>query len=381
MRPVRFIHTSDVHLDTSFSGTGFPSRLGDRKREAIRSTFRRILTDASNRDVDFLLIAGDLFEQERITPDTFEFIRQQLAGLGGVRVFISPGNHDPCMQGSPYREESWPANVHIFADEEFRSVELPESGVRITGFGFAHHNLEEHHFQRLPRLPDNLFNIVLSHGSDVSFVPAGKTRHGPFEIGEIAGKNVHYCALGHYHQQHRIANPIDNAQVWYSGIPEGRGWDEEGSCGYLLGEIREGTVRVESIACSQYPLNTLTVNCDSFGTREQIVDAIQEQRGILFDASTILRIRLAGSLDPRLDLSLSELEERLAGEMLHIQWEDQTYPALDFESIAQEKTIRGRFVRVLNERIAAAAETERTILERARLYGVQALSGRKVRLR
>ena len=243
MRPVRFIHTSDVHLDTSFSGSGFPSRLGDRKREAIRGTFRRIMEDARIREVDFVLIAGDLFELERITPDTFEFIKQQLAALGSVRVFISPGNHDPCVQGSPYREESWPGNVHIFAEEEFRSIELPEAGVRITGFGFAHHSLEEHHFQKLPILSTGLFNIVLSHGSDVSCVPAGKAKHGPFDVGEIAGKNVHYCALGHYHQQHRIPNSIDGAQVWYCGIPEGRGWDEEGACGYLLGEIRDKLAR------------------------------------------------------------------------------------------------------------------------------------------
>ena len=117
MRPVRFIHTSDVHLDTSFSGSGFPSRLGDRKREAIRGTFRRIMEDARSCNVDFVLIAGDLFELERITPDTFEFLKQQFENLGGIRVFISPGNHDPCAQGSPYREESWPANVHIFAEE------------------------------------------------------------------------------------------------------------------------------------------------------------------------------------------------------------------------------------------------------------------------
>jgi DNA repair protein SbcD/Mre11 len=381
MQPVRFIHTSDIHLDTSFSGSGLPSRLGDRKREAIRGTFRKIIEGARTRQVDFVLIAGDLFELERITPDTFEFIKQQLSALGRMPVFISPGNHDPCIQGSPYREESWPDNVHIFTDEAFRSIELPETGVRITGFGFAHHNLEEHFFQRLPVLSSDLFNIVLAHASDMSCVPAGKSKHGPFEIGEIAGRNVHYCALGHYHQQHRIPNPTDGTQVWYCGIPEGRGWDEEGSCGYLLGEICDGAVQVESIICNQYPLNTLTVHCDSFSTREQVLDAILERRGTLFDMKTILRIRLDGALDPKLDLSLPELEERLAGEVMHIQWEDQTYPALDFESISQEKTIRGRFVRVLNERIAAAAEVDRVTLERARLYGVQALSGREVRLR
>jgi DNA repair exonuclease SbcCD nuclease subunit len=381
MKPVRFIHTSDVHLDTSFSGSGFPSWLGDRKREAIRATFRRIIEDARNDEVDFVLIAGDLFELERITPDTFEFIKQQLATLGGVRVFIAPGNHDPCAPGSPYREESWPGNVHIFATEEFQSIELPQAGVRITGFGFAHPYLEEHHFERLPVLPNDLLNIVLAHGSDASCVPAGKAKHGPFEIEELAGKNIHYCALGHYHEQHQVPNPIDGTQVWYSGIPEGRGWDEEGPCGYLLGKIENGRIQVESKFCNQYRLNTLRVDCDAFSTREQILDVILSRRGGLFDPKTILRVQLVGALDPKLDLSLAELEERLADEVLYVQWDDQTHPALDFESISQEKTLRGRFVRILNERIAAAPEVDRIILERARLYGVQALSGREVRLR
>jgi DNA repair exonuclease SbcCD nuclease subunit len=241
--------------------------------------------------------------------------------------------------------------------------------------------MDDHHFQRLPVLSDEFFNIVLTHGSDVSRVPAGKSKHGPFTIDEIAGKNIQYCALGHYHQQHRVPNPVDETPVWYSGIPEGRGWDEEGACGYLAGEIENGDVHVVGRFCSQYNLNTLTVDCDTYSTREQILDAILEQRGILYDSKTILRVQLLGALDPRLDLSLTELEERLAGEVLYIRWEDQTHPALDFDSIALEKTLRGRFVRILNERIAEAAENERTMLERARLYGVQALSGREVRLR
>jgi DNA repair protein SbcD/Mre11 len=381
MKPVRFIHTSDVHLDTSFSGAGFPSKLGDRKREAIRGTFRRILEDARLHEIDFVLIAGDLFEQDRITPDTVEFLKQQFESLNTVRVFISPGNHDPAMKGSPYKEENWPSNVHIFDAEEFQPIELPDLGVRVTGFGFVHAFLEDRHFQRLPVLPGELVNIVLAHGSDISRVPKGKTRHGPFTIEEITGKNIHYCALGHYHQQHQLHNPIDNTQIWYSGIPEGRGWDEEGACGYLLGEVVDGVVRVESRFCNQYPLTTLTVDCDAFSTREQILDAVLQQRGMQFDTKTILRIRLAGALDPKLDLSLSQLEERLAEEALFIQWDDQTHPALDFDAIAQEKTLRGKFVRVLNDRIAAAAEENRIVLERARLYGVQALSGREVRLR
>jgi DNA repair exonuclease SbcCD nuclease subunit len=381
MRPIKFIHTADVHLDTSFSGSGLPSKLGHRKREAIRAAFRRIIDDARKQEAELLLIAGDLFELERVTPDTFEFIKQQLAGAHPIRVFIAPGNHDPCVQGSPYREELWPENVCIFHTEEFKSIELPELGVRVTGFGFCHPSLEERLFQKLPALPDDFFNIVIAHASDLGKVPMGKSKHGPFTIEEIAGKNINYCALGHYHQQHRIENQIDATEVWYSGIPEGRGWDEEGACGYLLCEFSEGALKIDSRICNQYPLNTMEVACDAFSTREQAFDEIMRHKGELFDSKTILRIRLTGALDPRLDLSLPELEQRLADEVLHIQWDDLTCSALDFDSISQEKTIRGRFVRMLNERIASAPESAKLILERARLYGVQALKGEDVRLR
>ncbi len=381
MRAVRFIHTSDIHLDTSFSGSGLPSRLGHRKREAIRATFRHILQEAKDQAVDFLLVAGDLFEHDRVTPDTVEFLRLQFEGLGGIRVFIAPGNHDPWMQGSPYCEEAWPANVHIFRQEDFETVALPDLAVRVTGFGFNRTHVSNHPFLKLPPLPSDGFNIVLAHGSEVSRVPQGKSQHGPFTVEEIAGKNVGYCALGHYHQQRPVQNPIDRTAIWYSGIPEGRGWDEEGPCGYLLGVIAEGKLSVEGRACNQYPLQTLTIDCDGFSSREQLVEAILNRRGSAYDSQTILRIRLRGSVDPRLELSTEQIGERITDEVLHIQWDDQTQPALDFEGISRENTLSGRFARSLSQRISAAETDDRELLERARLYGLQALLGREVRLR
>jgi len=71
----------------------------------------------------------------------------------------------------------------------------------------------------------------------------------------------------------------------------------------------------------------------------------------------------------------------MAGQALYIQWDDRTYPAWDFDSLALEKTLRGRFVQNMNVRIDAASGEEKIHLERARLYGVQALGGHEVRLR
>jgi DNA repair protein SbcD/Mre11 len=382
MRPVRFIHTSDVHLDTSFSGAGLPPRLGDRKREAIRGTFRSILEEAARISADFVLISGDLFEHDRVSSDTVEFLKQQFAALGGVKVFITPGNHDPYLDGSPYRNENWPPQVHIFRDERFESVELADFDVRITGFAYNRTLVQERPFAALQPLPADRVNIVMAHASEAARIPPGKTAHAPFSIDEIAGKNVGYCALGHYHQQRAIENAGVGTQVWYPGIPEGRAWDEEQGCGFLCCEIaRDGTISVERRQCERYPFRTISVNCDGFATREQIVDAVVQNRGTRYDSSTVMRVRLEGAVDPRLGLSLNELDERLAGEALHIVWEDRTQPAVDFEAIAGERTLKGQFARTMNEQLAAASDEDREVIERARLYGMQALLDREVRLR
>jgi exonuclease SbcD len=381
MTAVRFLHTADVHLDTSFSGSSLPSAIGDRKREAIRATFRAMMEDARNSKADLVLIAGDLFEHDRVTPDTIAFLQGQFEALAGTPVFIAPGNHDPFLAGSPYRDEAWPSNVHIFREEEFRSVELDGLGLRVTGFGFCRTHVPERFLEKLPVLGDGLRNIVVAHGSDISRVPIGKCQHGPFRIDDIAGKKVDYCALGHYHQQRAVDNPLDQTMVWYPGIPEERAWDEEGSFGYLFGEIGTGGTSVESRKCHRYPLKTITICCDGFSSREQILDEVLRFRGEVFDTRTILRIRLSGWIDPKLDLSFRDLGDRLTDEVLHIVWDDQTEVTFDFQGLAQEKTLIGRFVRLWNEKIARAAAEQRPVLERARLYGVQALLGREVQIR
>ena len=149
----------------------------------------------------------------------------------------------------------------------------------------------------------------------------------------------------------------------------------------MLGEVEKGEVRIQAIECGQYPFETLVIECDGFSTREQIIDAILQHRGSKVTPRVILRVRLTGTLDPRVDLSTAEMEERLADAVLHVQWEDRTLPALDFEALAQERTLCGNFVRALNARLAGASAQEREVLERARLYGVQALLGREVRPR
>ena len=75
-----------------------------------------------------VLLAGDLFDSARVYRDTLEALRAALAACR-CPVFIAPGNHDALLPGSPYLENGWPENVHIFRTAEPERVSLPEGCV------------------------------------------------------------------------------------------------------------------------------------------------------------------------------------------------------------------------------------------------------------
>jgi DNA repair protein SbcD/Mre11 len=74
-RPFSFLHTGDLHLDTPFAGlTGaVPPEISARLREATLRAWSRIVDLALEREVDFVVVAGDVFEAETRT------LRGQLA--------------------------------------------------------------------------------------------------------------------------------------------------------------------------------------------------------------------------------------------------------------------------------------------------------------
>ena len=118
------IHTADVHLDRAFSGLGMMSGVAAARREELRDAIRRLVDVTIEVGADALTIGGDLYEHDRATLDTGNFLAQQFARLETVPVLVSPGNHDPYVPDSLYRRVDWPSNVTIFSALELRPVSL-----------------------------------------------------------------------------------------------------------------------------------------------------------------------------------------------------------------------------------------------------------------
>src|SRR4051794_13120948 len=120
---MKLLHFSDLHLDTPFQWAG--PALARARRQALRTALTRILSLADSLGVDALVCGGDLYEHERFSPDTGEFLRDIFAQLDRS-VFLAPGNHDWYGPASLYRQLDWSSNVHVFTDAALKPVELTD---------------------------------------------------------------------------------------------------------------------------------------------------------------------------------------------------------------------------------------------------------------
>ena len=236
---VRFVHTADLHLGSPLRAIGAESgAVRETLLDASYRAFARIVGVAIEEAVDFLVIAGDLYDQELRSVRANRFVVEQLERLDdvGIPCYLSYGNHDPLGE----REEllELPSNVHAFGHEAVEIAEYPLEGppeARILGQSYrtASDSRAMHADYRPPDA--TIPNIGLLHtGLDPD---AG--RYAPCSETDLRRREaIHYWALGHIHQQ-RIYE--GDPTIAYPGIPQGRDVTEPATGGSLLVELSTST--------------------------------------------------------------------------------------------------------------------------------------------
>ena len=130
----KIVHAADFHLDSAFGG--LPTDKARERRRESRELADRLADLVRAEEAEIVLLAGDLFDGERVFPETLERLKAALASMG-CPVFIAPGNHDPYTPHSPYAATDWPENVHIFRSEAIESVLLPDLACVVHGAAFT----------------------------------------------------------------------------------------------------------------------------------------------------------------------------------------------------------------------------------------------------
>lgn len=369
---MQILHTADVHLDRAFSGAGMTSSMAAARRQELRDSLRRFVDLALELRVDAVTIGGDLYEHERSTLDTGNFLRQQFARLGETPVIIATGNHDPYLPDSLYRRVDWPANVHIFGEPALRPYHLkPEtSNLEPVAVWAAGHNGPDLRQNLLDgfRAPREGVHVLLFHGSDLTCVPEGKRAHCGFRPEDVERTGAAFALLGHYH------GAKVSPRFAYPGSPEALDFSEAGEHHVLLLDVGENGVRPELLPFGRVRYATERLDVSAATTSDDIRAAVCA----MGDGESIVRITLDGQLQPEVDLDVRALYNACAERFRFLDLVDRTEPAYAYDELAGESTTKGAFVRLMQARIAASTGDEREVAELALRLGLQAFERREV---
>jgi len=234
----KFIHTADIHLDSPLRGLeaheGAPV---EEIRGATRRAFTSMVDLALQEPVDFILIAGDVFDGDWKDYNTGLFFIREMGRLeqAGIKVFMIAGNHD--ATSSITRTLSLPANVVRFSDKICESVELPEFKVMIHGRSYQTAAVTDNLAAEYPNFSSNHFNIGLLHTSLTG--RDGHASYAPCSRGDLASKGYEYWALGHVHAREVVS---EDPHIIFPGNLQGRHIREVGAKSVTLVTVDDGTI-------------------------------------------------------------------------------------------------------------------------------------------
>lgn len=359
------LHAADFHLDTPFAALS-PEQAALRRREA-RELPDRLADLAAERNIPLVLLAGDLFDGSTVFYETAEALIRALGRMPS-RVFIAPGNHDFFSPDSPYGSIRWPENVHIFRSPSVEAVELPELGCVVYGAGFTSARCAQSLLAGFsaPRR-EGITNLMVLHGD------AGNpgSLYNPMSEAEIAASGLDYLALGHVHSFGGLRRAGGTFYA-YPGCPEGRGFDETGEKGVLIGRAGPGQaeIRFQPMAKRRYQILTASLG--------PAADPLQAVLDILPAGSEndICRVLFTGESGPG-GLPLEKLNTALAGRCFALTLKNGTRVRRDIWEQAGEDSLRGLFLRRMRARYDAAEEPEREQIALAVRFGLAALDNRE----
>ncbi|KAA0888139.1 metallophosphoesterase family protein [Oryzomonas rubra] len=289
---MHFLHTADIHLGKTY-------RTSTNEFERYEDFFRvlgRIVTDAIAEQVDFVLIAGDLFHTGQILPRTFARTIETLQPLkdAGIPCIAVEGNHDWIHRRDsiswmealsqmgyinllrPARTEDGGYRFDPFDPETGSGGHIEIKGINIYGLGYIG-TQAGNHVARICEAVTTDNNLLLFH--------VGVWTYSPVEIGNMQpdealplAERFSYVALGHGHKPYVITTPEGRPYALNPGAPERVNFGEEKyDKGYFLVSVTDGTYHHEFRPTTPRPMLVVTANLDGSENAEQALDTFRNQ--------------------------------------------------------------------------------------------------------
>ena len=361
---VRLLHLADVHLDTAFEGRS--DALRSHLRTALRTAFERAVDCAIDEDVHAVLLAGDLFDDDRLSVTTEAFLVEQVARLddAGIDTVYVTGNHDPGGSGFRAAKIDWPARFHYVDTREPTTIELtdadgsPRATVVAAGHVDAHEDANLAAQFPAAEGPAPTIGLLHAHVTSASQVEA-HDRYAPCSVEDLQAPGYDYWALGHIHTRQRVDEAVP---AWYPGNLQGRSPRETGARGGLLVTLDGGAPTVDFRPFA--PTRWEHLGIDELGDVDTVQALVQKaeaaHRAQARDATAadwLLRVTLRGPCPMADTLStpdqVEELEavmaRRLSGDVRDVEVRAQrVVPPVDPDQYRDDTHLLGEVLDLLD---------------------------------
>ena len=371
MASFRFLHAADIHLDSPLKGlAGQDGNAAERVRTATREALDQLVSLTIEEQVDFLIIAGDLYDGDWRDYKTGLFFAGQMGRLNAsnVPVYLLHGNHDAESQIT--RRLDLPDNVYVFGTRKPETFALEHLNVALHGQSFRQRDVTENLVPDYPAPVSGAFNIGVLHTGLGGM--GGHANYAPCSFDDLANKGYDYWALGHVHQAEVLH---EQPHIVFPGNLQGRHVRETGAKGAHLVTVEDSEiVDLEAVPCDVVRWAVLSVPLNDAANLGDVTDSVREalEDAVANQADGRLlacRIRLEGRTEVHAQLIASE-EQVLAAARAsalglgdEVAWVEKvviaTKATLDPEILAQREDAIG----ALQQMLQAATSDEALLAE------------------
>lgn len=314
MPSFKFLHTADLHLGTPFRGLAVKDpAIADRFAAATRTAFSTLVARALEEEVDFVVIAGDIYDGEWKDNTIGLFFNREIAHLdrAGIPVFLLRGNHD--ADSVVTRSITLPVSVHEFSTRKPATFRLDALQVALHGQGFPDRTVSDNIALTYPAPVPGWFNIGVLHTSLTGRPPHAV--YAPCSTDDLASRGYDYWALGHVHDFEIVSR---EPAIVFPGNIQGRSIRETGPKGGVVVQVEDGRVAsIDRLLVDEARWESATMDVTGLASTADIPARVQAALAGIVGAADgrllALRLTLTGATDLRREMIASRA--RLADEV------------------------------------------------------------------
>lgn len=360
---MKFVHIADMHFDGPFINLSDKEGLGDLRRLEQRRVFRKVIEYIKENNIKYCFISGDLYEHKYIKKSTIEYINNLFKEIPDTKIFISPGNHDPIIKNSYYNQFNWNSNVKIF-NEKIEKIETEDANIYGVGFNDFYCTSCKIEDIKIDNKEKN--NILIMHGT-VDGATTEEKQYNPITKKALKEKEFDYVAMGHIHKLDY--NTEENQRIVYPGSTISLGFDELGKHGMIVGDLNKDKINLEFIPLDEEEFIEINLDVTELKSKEELIEKINL---LEIKENEYAKIILNGNRN--FEINTYEIIKLISNNRI-IKIKNKTKIAYDLEKMANNKTLKGLFIKKMLDKLENKElnEDDKQIIEKAIEVGLEAL--------